>query len=101
MRNTVHTWMVGLAVALVAAGASAQAPSEEAYEYFSLNCKSCHTIGGGKLTGPDLKGVMDRADREWLVEFIQHPKAVIDSGDAYAATLPLVVPCTAAETSDR
>ncbi len=75
------------AVALSAVSAAAQAPSEEAYQYFELNCKSCHTIGGGRLTGPDLKDVLERRDRDWLVEFIQHPKAMIDSGDAYAQEL--------------
>jgi mono/diheme cytochrome c family protein len=85
--SPLHSWMAGLAVVFMATGVAAQAPSEEAYEYFGLNCKSCHTIGGGKLTGPDLKGVLERADRAWLVDFIQHPKAVIDGGDAYAQAL--------------
>ncbi len=78
--------LAAIATTLLAAPASAQlpVPSEEAYASFELNCKSCHTIGGGKLTGPDLKGVLERRSREWLVEFILHPKAVIDSGDAYA-----------------
>ena len=48
---------------------------------------SCHTIGGGRLTGPDLKGVTERADEAWLVDFILDPKGVIDSGDPYAAEL--------------
>ncbi len=87
MRKTVHTRMAGLALALLAASAAGQAPSEEAYDYFALNCKSCHTIGGGALTGPDLKGALDRANRDWLVKFIQHPKAVIDSGDAYGQSI--------------
>ena len=47
----------------------------------------CHTIGGGRLVGPDLKDVTKRKDREWLEHFILNPKAVIDSGDAYALQL--------------
>ncbi len=62
-------------------------PSEETIEYFRLNCMSCHTIGGGRLTGPDLKGATERADEAWLVDFILDPKGVIDSGDPYAAQL--------------
>lgn len=58
-------------------------PSEESIQYFRLNCTSCHTIGGGRLTGPDLKDVTQRAERDWLVEFILDPKGVIDSGDPY------------------
>ena len=54
---------------------------------FRQNCSSCHTIGGGRLTGPDLKDVTARRDRAWLVRFIQDARAVIDSGDPYAAQL--------------
>lgn len=62
-------------------------PSEETIEFFRLNCMSCHTIGGGRLTGPDLKGVTERADEAWLVDFLLDPKGVIDSGDPYAVEL--------------
>jgi hypothetical protein len=48
---------------------------------------NCHTIGGGRLTGPDLKDVTKRQSREWLVNFLQNPKAVLDSGDPYAARI--------------
>ncbi|MCF7805153.1 MAG: c-type cytochrome [Candidatus Marinimicrobia bacterium] len=56
-------------------------------EFFRQNCYSCHTIGGGRLTGPDLKNVSERQDREWLVEFILNPKQVLNSGDPYAVKL--------------
>ena len=55
--------------------------------FFRRNCHSCHTIGGGRLTGPDLKDVAQRKDREWLERYIVNPKAVIDSGDPYAQQL--------------
>ncbi|MEK9136582.1 MAG: c-type cytochrome [Bacteroidota bacterium] len=63
--------------------ASAQDPPTD----FKQNCMSCHTIGGGRLTGPDLKNVTQRKDRAWLTTFIQDPKSVIDAGDAYAQEL--------------
>ncbi|MBZ0265804.1 cytochrome c [bacterium] len=53
-------------------------------DYFRQNCASCHTIGGGRLTGPDLKNVSERRDHSWLVNFIRDPQAVINSGDSYA-----------------
>lgn len=56
---------------------------------FKQNCSSCHTIGGGALTGPDLKFVEKRKDRAWLVRFIVDPAAVLDSGDTYANNLLL------------
>lgn len=66
--------------------------AQETAAYFKANCSSCHTIGGGRLTGPDLKGVVERAqeagkDREWLISFIQDPQRMINGGDEYAAQL--------------
>jgi mono/diheme cytochrome c family protein len=56
-------------------------------EFFQTNCKSCHTIGGGPLIGPDLKNATDRQDREWLVEFMLDPQAMIHARDPYALKL--------------
>ncbi len=50
-------------------------------------CAACHTIGKGKLIGPDLQGVTERHDRAWLKAFIQNSQAVIASGDEYAVKL--------------
>jgi cytochrome c2 len=75
--------MVAGVGALLALPANAQQPPD----YFRQNCMSCHTIGGGRLTGPDLKDVTGRKDRAWLKRFLQNPKAVLDSGDAYALQL--------------
>lgn len=54
---------------------------------FRQNCMSCHTVGGGRLTGPDLKNVGQRKERDWLVRFIVDPRVLIDSGDPYALEL--------------
>lgn len=72
-------------VALLMASSSALA--QETADFFRQNCASCHTIGGGRLTGPDLKNVDDRRERDWLVRFLLNPRAVIDSGDPYAQQL--------------
>ncbi len=63
---------------------SPRALGQDTPDYFRQNCISCHTIGGGRLTGPDLKDLSKRQEREWLVNFLMNPKAVIDSGDSYA-----------------
>ncbi len=60
------------------------ARAQETADFFRDRCTSCHTIGGGNRTGPDLKDVTQRKDRKWLVDFIMNPQAVIDSGDPYA-----------------
>lgn len=56
-------------------------------DYFRQNCATCHTIGGGRLTGPDLKDVGQRKDRAWLMQWLQNPKGLIDAGDPYAQKL--------------
>lgn len=61
----------------------AQVPAD----YFKQNCQNCHTIGGGRLTGPDLKNVTQRQSREWLVNWLMDPEGVLKSGDPYAVKL--------------
>lgn len=76
-----------LTFALAVAGSTGPAAGQDAVDFFRANCVSCHTIGGGRLTGPDLKNVTQRKDRAWLVQFIQSPQAMLDKGDAYALKL--------------
>lgn len=56
-------------------------------ELFKTNCGACHTIGAGKLVGPDLRGVEDRRDRAWLEKFVKSSQSMIDAGDAEAVKL--------------
>ncbi|HNQ83491.1 MAG TPA: hypothetical protein PKM34_07600, partial [Bacteroidales bacterium] len=39
-------------------------------------CGACHTIGKGKLIGPDLYKVTERRDRAWLIPFIRNSQEV-------------------------
>lgn len=59
----------------------------EGEKLFNTNCKACHSIGGGKIVGPDLKNVTERRKEEWLLKFIKTPGAVIKSGDPDAKKL--------------
>lgn len=73
-----------LPLLLSAAPAVAQSPpSEETIEFFKLECSSCHTIGGGRLTGPDLEDLAERQEREWFVEFLLDPQSKLSGGDPY------------------
>lgn len=76
-----------LLLALLAGWPLLSAAQQPAADYFRQSCASCHTIGGGRLTGPDLKDVSQRRDRAWLAQWLQNPKAVLDSGDPYAQKL--------------
>ncbi len=58
-----------------------QAPAEWA------TCAACHTIGKGKLIGPDLKGVTERRDEAWLISFIKSSQTMIKSGDEIAVQM--------------
>ena len=51
---------------------------------FEHKCAPCHAIGGGKKVGPDLSGVTQRRDRDWLFRWIDNPEEMIASGDAAA-----------------
>lgn len=70
-------------LALICGTASAQ----DAAQYFKTSCASCHTVGGGRLVGPDLKGVTERRERDWLARFIADPNALIQAGDTTAKQL--------------
>lgn len=54
---------------------------------FEQKCSACHTIGMGRLVGPDLKGVVERRDLEWLKRFIKSPTNLINEKDSVALSL--------------
>ena len=54
---------------------------------FQDKCAGCHSIGGGRLVGPDLKGVTAQRDPAWLASFIAEPNKVFAAGDPTAAAL--------------
>lgn len=54
---------------------------------FNTTCFACHTIGGGRLIGPDLAGIHENRSQEWLEQFVKSSQALINSGDADAVAL--------------
>lgn len=82
---------IGLGVSTTsiwAANASAGA------KIFNQQCAACHTIGGGKKIGPDLAGVTERRDTQWLKNWIADPPGMIASGDPIATSLASKYPMT-------
>ena len=45
--------------------------------YQTMGCNGCHTVGGGRLTGPDLLGVTERRSLDWFVAIIIDPDSML------------------------
>ncbi len=75
---------LGLLLGAAASAAAAESTAEKAERgeaVFQQNCSGCHTIGGDRPTGPDLAGVTERRDRQWLLRIILEPDRLIAEGD--------------------
>lgn len=78
---------------LIISGVFLNLPSIQTYgqkngeALFKESCTACHTIGQGKLVGPDLANVQDRHSAEWITRFIKSSQSVIQAGDKYADSL--------------
>jgi mono/diheme cytochrome c family protein len=71
------------------AGASAAAGGGDAAKgkaLFNTNCAACHKLDA-KSTGPALRGVADRRDRDWLYKWIRNSSDMIKAGDPLAVKL--------------
>lgn len=73
--------------ALIFGFVAGTALADDGAAIFSAKCAACHTIGKGKLVGPDLKGVTTTQSHDWLEKWIMSPSAVIKSGDSTATSL--------------
>lgn len=54
---------------------------------FKQTCAACHTIGKGRLVGPDLANADQRLSEDWIIKFVKSSRSVIESGDEYADSL--------------
>jgi len=52
-------------------------------ELFNTNCAACHKLDA-KSTGPALRGVAAKYDKEWLYKWVKNSGELIKSGDAQA-----------------
>lgn len=68
------------AIAAPAAGAGDPVRGKE---LFNTNCAACHKLDQ-IMTGPALRGVGDKYDKEWLYKWIKNSADLIKSGDAKA-----------------
>ncbi len=75
------------ASALIVSASDVTQAASTGEQIFKSKCTACHTIGGGKLVGPDLKDVPQRRSAQWLTDFITDPQKMISAGDPDAAQL--------------
>ena len=45
--------------------------------FAAKGCPACHKVGGGRLVGPDLKGVTARREQEWIEKMILRPDVMV------------------------
>ncbi len=64
----------------------AQTPAE-GQKIFQEKCVGCHTIGKGKLVGPDLQGITQKRAKAWLVQWITAPDKMLAAKDPIATQL--------------
>lgn len=69
--------------AAAAAPAAGTGDPVKGKELFNTNCAACHKLDQ-KMTGPALRGVGDKYDKEWLYKWIHNSSDLIKSGDAKA-----------------
>ncbi|SFQ23695.1 quinol:cytochrome c oxidoreductase pentaheme cytochrome subunit [Flavobacterium akiainvivens] len=79
------------APAAAAPAAEAAAPAAagdpvKGKELFNANCASCHKLDAAS-TGPKLRGVAEKHDKQWLYKWIHNSSEMIKSGDAAAVKL--------------
>ncbi len=75
--------MIVICLGLIKHGEAA----ETGQEIFQSKCTACHTIGKGKLVGPDLAGVTSRREESWLKRQIKEPDRLLAENDPIAMQL--------------
>jgi cbb3-type cytochrome oxidase cytochrome c subunit len=50
-------------------------------------CVTCHSIGQGRRAGPDLLGVTDRRDLDWLKKWLHDPATMLQTDSISQAML--------------
>ncbi len=61
--------------------------ADSGQQIFQSLCTACHSIGKGKLVGPDLAGVTSRREEGWLIRQIKEPDQLLAENDPIAMQL--------------
>ena len=66
---------------------SSSANSQDGASIFKKNCAVCHTIGKGKIVGPDLIGMDKKHDIKWLVKWVKSSQSLVKKNDPKAVQI--------------
>jgi cytochrome c551/c552 len=61
--------------------------AQEGEKLFKANCGVCHSVGKGKVVGPDLKDVHTKYKEDWLTKWIKSSQTLVKKGDPVAVKL--------------
>jgi cytochrome c551/c552 len=61
--------------------------AQDGEQLFKTTCTTCHTIGKGKLVGPDLRDVQNRHEKAWILKWVKSSQTLVKAGDAQAVKL--------------
>ncbi len=61
-----------------------EAAAQDGQALFKQNCGACHSVGKGKLVGPDLKGSTTKFEKEWLHKWIKSSQSLVKENDPIA-----------------
>ncbi len=54
---------------------------------FKSLCAACHSVGKGKVVGPDLAGVTTKRNEKWLISWIKSSQTMVKNNDPIAVKL--------------
>lgn len=54
---------------------------------FTKTCQVCHTIGKGRLVGPDLLDIENRRTEDWIIDFVKSSQDMVKNDDPDAIAL--------------
>lgn len=55
--------------------------------FTAKGCSACHTLGGGRLVGPDLSGVTERREFPYVIGMIVNPDSMLANDEQAKALL--------------
>jgi mono/diheme cytochrome c family protein len=69
--------------------------------FLMAGCQSCHTVGRGRLIGPDLSGIRRRRTPDWLRQWLRDPPRMLQDEKVQAGFKDYPVPMPDLKLSDR